>query len=280
MERELPGRRVKERAAVLTAPALILCGAVFCAGPVRAASQPDPAPVTPPAYRLPADRESAPLFQRRDALFAIAAISAVALTAPEDERLAREAAASNGAAQRTLARSAQPLGNLGIVVPALAASWLVARASGRPETAGAVVRIGASVGVAGVGALAIKEIVGRPRPIQTPGESDDQHPFSGYESCPSGHAAVSFALATAINRESSWRGTPWITYPLATLVGWSRVHDGKHWTSDVVAGAALGIWTAHKVEDVLQPAPVSTAPAHIGFGWRDGGPAGAITLGR
>ena len=122
--------------------------------------------------------------------------------------------------------------------------------------------------------------VGRPRPIQTPGDSDDLHPFSGYESFPSGHAAVSFALATAINRESSWWGTPWITYPLATLVGWSRVHDHKHWTSDVVAGAALGIWTAHKVEDVLQPAPVSTAPAHIGLGWHDGGPAVAITLGR
>ena len=269
-----------ERTAGLTAAALIWFAAVFCVGPVRAASRPDSAPVTPPAYRQPADRESAPLLQRRDALFAIAAISAVAITAPQDQRLAREAAASNGATEATLARSAQPLGNLGILVPALAASWLVARASGRSETAGAVVRIGASVGVAGVGALAIKQIVGRPRPIQTPGDSDDLHPFSGYESFPSGHAAVSFALATAINRESSWRGTPWITYPLATLVGWSRVHDRKHWTSDVVAGAALGIWTAHKVEDVLQPAPVSTAPAHIGLGWHDGGPAVAITLGR
>jgi membrane-associated phospholipid phosphatase len=271
---------VKERTRVLAAPALILCAAAFCASPARAATAPDSAPVTPPAYRLPADRESAPLFQRRDALFAIAAISAVAIIAPHDEWLTHEAAGSDGATQRTLARSAQPLGNLGIVVPALAASWLVARASGRLETAGAITRVGASVGVAGVGALAIKQVAGRPRPIQTPGDSDDLRPFSGYESFPSGHAAVSFALATAINRESSWRGTPWITYPIATMVGWSRVHDRKHWASDVVAGAALGIWTAHKVEDVLQPAPVSTAPAHLGLGWRDGGPAVAITIRR
>src|SRR5580765_1851374 len=79
VKRELPGGRVMERTAVLT-PALIWFAAVFCVGPVRAASRPDSAPVTPPAYREPADRESAPLIQRRDALFAIVAISAVAIT--------------------------------------------------------------------------------------------------------------------------------------------------------------------------------------------------------
>jgi membrane-associated phospholipid phosphatase len=275
---ELPRKCVERRIPARIAPALALLAAGLCANAARAA-QPDSAAVMRRALHDPASRESAPLFQRRDALFAIAAVSAVAFTAPQDERLAHDAATSSGATERTLARSVQPLGNLGIVVPALAASWLVARASGRIETAGAIFRVGASVGAAGAGALAIKQIAGRPRPIQSPGDSDDLHPFSGYESFPSGHAAVSFALATAINRESSWRGTPWITYPLATLVGWSRVHDRKHWTSDVVAGAALGIWTAHKVEDVMQP-PRSTAPAHLGVGWRDGGPAVAITFAR
>jgi hypothetical protein len=90
---------------------------------------------------------------------------------------------------------------------------------------------------------------------------------------------VAFALATAINRESSWRGTPWITYPLATLVGWSRVHDQQHWASDVVAGAALGTWTAHKVEDVMNPARHSSSRVHLEIRSLEGSPALALAVG-
>jgi membrane-associated phospholipid phosphatase len=36
---------------------------------------------------------------------------------------------------------------------------------------------------------------------------------------------------------------------MAGLVGWSRLRDGEHWSSDVVAGAALGFWTARKAVD-------------------------------
>ena len=242
-------------------------------------SAPDSTAAARPAPHSPARREPAPLLGRGDALFAIATVSAVAIVAPQDEWLAAESDESRAPAERTIARSAQVLGNSAIVLPALAASWLAARATGRVEVAGAIVRIGVSVCAAGAGALAIKEIVGRPRPDESR-DSDDLYLFSGHASFPSGHATIAFALATAIDRESSWWGTPWITYPLATLVGWSRVHDDQHWTSDVVAGAALGMWTAHQVEDVLQPSSNPSSRLHLGIRWLRSGPAMALTFAR
>jgi hypothetical protein len=54
-----------------------------------------------------------------------------------------------------------------------------------------------------------------------------------------------------VDRETSGRWVPWGVYPAAALVGWSRVHDDQHWTSDVVAGAAVGGWLAWKTETFL-----------------------------
>jgi membrane-associated phospholipid phosphatase len=35
------------------------------------------------------------------------------------------------------------------------------------------------------------------------------------------------------------------------MTSWSRVHDHAHWTSDVVAGACVSLWTASKTEKLL-----------------------------
>ncbi len=57
-------------------------------------------------------------------------------------------------------------------------------------------------------------------------------------SFPSGHAASAAAFATAVAMESPRAGLA--IAPLAAAVAYSRVHVGVHWTSDVVAGAAVG----------------------------------------
>ncbi len=62
---------------------------------------------------------------------------------------------------------------------------------------------------------------------------------------PSGHASTAFATASVIERHFGYRGAlP--TYLIATYVAASRLHDNRHFVSDVMFGAALGIasgWT-------------------------------------
>jgi membrane-associated phospholipid phosphatase len=64
-------------------------------------------------------------------------------------------------------------------------------------------------------------------------------------SFPSGHTSVSFASATVLQRHFGWKaGVP--AYAMASYVAASRIHDKRHFLSDVAFGAALGIvsgWT-------------------------------------
>jgi undecaprenyl-diphosphatase len=66
-------------------------------------------------------------------------------------------------------------------------------------------------------------------------------PPSSY-SFPSGHAATSFACATVLSVfVPRWR-VPF--FALATLIALSRLYNGVHYPSDVLAGALLGVATA------------------------------------
>lgn len=63
---------------------------------------------------------------------------------------------------------------------------------------------------------------------------------SGANGFPSGHAADTFAIATALERHFGWRyAVP--AYAFASYVAASRLHDNVHYSSDVVFGAAVGL---------------------------------------
>jgi membrane-associated phospholipid phosphatase len=67
-----------------------------------------------------------------------------------------------------------------------------------------------------------------------------RRPEGGGFAFPSGHTTVSFASATVLQQHFGWRvGAP--AYGLATYVALSRVQMKRHYLSDVVFGAALGI---------------------------------------
>lgn len=67
--------------------------------------------------------------------------------------------------------------------------------------------------------------------------------FADTKSFPSGHAASAFANAEFLNQE--YRDvSPWIGYAgytVATATGVLRMYNNKHWLSDVIAGAGVGI---------------------------------------
>lgn len=70
---------------------------------------------------------------------------------------------------------------------------------------------------------------------------------SRYNSFPSGHTATAFMTATMLHKEYGWR-SPWFSiggYTAAAITGVSRICNNRHWLSDVVAGAAVGIGAVH-----------------------------------
>jgi membrane-associated phospholipid phosphatase len=57
---------------------------------------------------------------------------------------------------------------------------------------------------------------------------------------PSGHSSLTFASATVLQRHLGWKAAV-PTYAVASYVAVSRLHENRHYLSDVVAGAALGL---------------------------------------
>jgi len=104
-----------------------------------------------------------------------------------------------------------------------------------------------SFALTGLETAVMKSLVGRPRP-------NDGTP----DSFPSGHASFSFAASTFLARSiwatedpeksSVWTDAAgWACYLPAAWVGINRIETGRHFPSDVTAGAALGILTTNLV---------------------------------
>jgi undecaprenyl-diphosphatase len=82
-----------------------------------------------------------------------------------------------------------------------------------------------------------KAIVHRHRPFET-----QLGPRSSAYSFPSGHTATSFACATVLAAFVPRLRIPF--FVLATLIALSRIYNGMHYPTDVLAGAVLGVLTA------------------------------------
>jgi membrane-associated phospholipid phosphatase len=94
----------------------------------------------------------------------------------------------------------------------------------------------AHLGMDLVQAQLMSELLVEPLKLATQRERPDG---SNSLSFPSGHAAVTFATATVIERHLGWRKSM-LGYAVASYVALSRMHDNKHYLSDVVFGAAVG----------------------------------------
>ena len=67
---------------------------------------------------------------------------------------------------------------------------------------------------------------------------------SSANSWPSGHTATSFVGATLLHKEFGLTRSPWYSvagYSVATATGVMRVLNNRHWISDVLSGAGIGI---------------------------------------
>lgn len=78
-------------------------------------------------------------------------------------------------------------------------------------------------------------------------------------SFPSGHTASAFASATVVQRHYGWKaGVP--AYALATFIGASRLSENRHYLSDVIFGATIGIVAGRTVTIGHGPYRFALAP--------------------
>jgi len=88
----------------------------------------------------------------------------------------------------------------------------------------------------------MKLAAGRSRPHN----GDNYNFFSGGDSFPSGHSILAWTLAeTTVRHYPGRKWIPWVAYPLAGLVAFSRISSGNHYASDAVTGSLIGFSIGH-----------------------------------
>jgi len=96
-------------------------------------------------------------------------------------------------------------------------------------------------GLAALVVNGLKHLIGRPRPkfAHSGNWQFDPSWASGYDSFPSGHAAVSFAVATVLAKRFPAFG--FLFLGIAAFVALSRILRGSHFPTDVVGAAVIGV---------------------------------------
>lgn len=122
----------------------------------------------------------------------------------------------------------------------------LAGVEGRSDWPRMITADGAAVAIMNLITHSTKNIIVRERP-------DGR----GVNSFPSGHTATAFMCAQMLHREYGETLSPWISvagYGLAATTGIFRVIANRHWCSDVMGGAAIGILStelAYELTDIL-----------------------------
>ena len=107
---------------------------------------------------------------------------------------------------------------------------------------------------ADIASVAIMNLIARPTKHIIKRERPDGRAFNSY---PSGHTATAFMTAQMLHKEYGETLSPWISvagYGIAATTGIFRVIANRHWCSDVLGGAAIGIFStelAYELTDIL-----------------------------
>lgn len=141
----------------------------------------------------------------------------------------------------SLARLGNKFGTGQLMFPALIGTWVASTAFGSDGVRTASGHALVAAATAGLAATALKWAIGRKRPSHG---SDADH-YDGFEfedsSFPSGHTAIAFGIASSLSRDIKGPWDDVALYGAASLTGLARMNDNKHWLSDVLAGATVGI---------------------------------------
>ena len=165
---------------------------------------------------------------------------------PLDDKVSRQAIGNTTA--DTIFKPGRIVGAFPTVFGASAVVYAIGRIRDEPEVSHLGMDLLRAIAVSTALTQAIKYSTRRERPD-----------LSTRNSFPSGHAADTFAVATALQRHLGWRySIP--AYLFASYVAGSRLPANRHWLSDVVFGGAVGVIAGRTVgshERHASVAPVS-----------------------
>ena len=250
------------------APFLLLI--LACAATSVTAEEPGPAAEKPPAPRRKTFKEAFMTFARDGGyLFTFPArtnakgvwltagvTAATALTMNRDAEIRDQVLESDSRTLGRIATKFEPLGRIEVQAAALGTLYLAARGARN----GPLVSTAATAFESYLWSTLITSVVkgafGREPPNNGSGEGEF---FAGETIFPSGHTSRSFAIATVF-ADRYGRKAAFIGYPVAALIGWSTIQEDMHWTSDVVAGAGLGLAIGKGIV-ARHPRPDAARPA-------------------
>ena len=163
--------------------------------------------------------------------------AAMALAMKEDGGIRVRVLESDSLGAGRAARKFEPLGRSEIEAAALGAVYFVGRGAKNERLVATTGTAFDAYVWAMITASVMKGAFGRERPGRGSGNGEF---FARDSIFPSGHTTRSFAIA-AVFADHYGHKTALVAYPLAALIGLSTVQEDKHWLSDVVAGAGLGL---------------------------------------
>lgn len=204
-----------------------------------------------PALARPLDAQWSPPLRSSDLIYGAVFFGSLAAVVPAEsfeEGLSRRFPVRTGGVAGAFSDAGEVAGHLAVDYGLAGAAYLGGRLTGHRGLAALALHAGEAMLVADAIDGGFKVALGRRRPI-APLESDRFSPVAfdeAHQSFPSGHASRTFALAGTLALELGPRRPwiPYVAYPVAGLVGTSRVVGRDHWLTDVVAGAALGLFAS------------------------------------
>lgn len=171
----------------------------------------------------------------------LAFLGVVAALSSLDEPVRDEVQDRRSSGGDDVSRLIRHVGQPEVYAPVALGTVAAGLVSGNSRITRAGARISSGIALGGLVSSILKLGVGRRRPFS----SEDQYTFGPFSkvdaSWPSGHTMTAFALATGVSDEVHSTPVTIAMYTLATGVAWSRMNDNKHWLTDVVTGAAIGI---------------------------------------
>ena len=197
-------------------------------------------------------------FPRRKSTWTLLGIGAVAALAthPADQYVERHAVGNHTA--ENVFKLGRWVGSAEVEVGAAVGLWAVGRYVVSPATDGPRTNKMSHLGFDLIRAQILTEalVQGMKYSVRRDRPNGDCCAF------PSGHAASAFAAASVLERHLGYRGS-WPALAAATYVATSRLVDNRHFLSDVVFGASVGMasgWTVvgrhGRSSYALQPYPV------------------------